>query len=265
MRFQDAAKDARAVVYAGVQADPLVARAAALLATSTLGQRVLARAVMNGETTDPDGWRATFPTLFGPGADPVLRERSEAILAASLEVAERGEQIRSQFRGALVEAITERLLARRVGADAVHRERRILFDGVRAEIHPYDVTVERDGGAEAWDCKWGARGINGDVLHQLDDARTNAEAEGERLTVGLVIYDAARSCRARLARQTAPRTATGVATIETPAPLSSGPLPQTRLAPASPDSIGRCEEVTACPLVRAGIFVRIVPPTVTVR
>ena len=66
MRFQDAARDARAVVYAGIQADPLVARAATLLADATLAQRVLARAVMNGETTDPDGWRATFPTLFSP-------------------------------------------------------------------------------------------------------------------------------------------------------------------------------------------------------
>ena len=76
MRFQDAARDARAVVYAGIQADPLVARAASLLADANPSQRVLARAVMNGETTDPDGWRATFPTLFGPAApaaraDPV--------------------------------------------------------------------------------------------------------------------------------------------------------------------------------------------------
>ena len=58
MRFQDAAKDARAVVYAGIQADPLVARAATLLADASVPQRVLARAVMNGESTDPDGWRA---------------------------------------------------------------------------------------------------------------------------------------------------------------------------------------------------------------
>ena len=36
VRFQDAARDARAVVYAGIQADPLVARAAALLADATL-------------------------------------------------------------------------------------------------------------------------------------------------------------------------------------------------------------------------------------
>jgi hypothetical protein len=35
MRFQDAAKDARAVVYAGIQADPLVARVATLLAEAT--------------------------------------------------------------------------------------------------------------------------------------------------------------------------------------------------------------------------------------
>src|SRR5512137_445036 len=83
MRFQDAAKDARAVVYAGIQADPLVARAAGLLAGASVAQRVLARAVMNGETTDADGWRATFPTLFGAEADPDGRERSEAILVAS--------------------------------------------------------------------------------------------------------------------------------------------------------------------------------------
>ena len=61
---------------------------------------------------------------------------------------------------------------------------RVLFDGVRAEIHPYDVTVERDGAAEAYDCKWGARGINADVLHQLDDARSNAADEDERLDGG---------------------------------------------------------------------------------
>ena len=44
MRFQDAARDGRAVVYAGIQADPLVRRAASLLAAATSAQRVLARA-----------------------------------------------------------------------------------------------------------------------------------------------------------------------------------------------------------------------------
>ena len=214
MRFQDAAKDGRAVVYAGIQADPLVARAAEALAVATTPQRVLARAVMNGETTEPDGWRAMFPTLFGPDADPVERAHAETILAASLEVADRGEQVRSQFRGAIVESLAGLLLARRTGTSDVRRERRILFDGVRAEIHPYDVTVERDGAAEAWDCKWGARGINADVLHQLDDARRNAADEDAALRVGLVVFDAGRSCAVRLERQTAPTDGTTIVSIE---------------------------------------------------
>jgi hypothetical protein len=117
VRFQDAARDGRAVVYAGIQAEPVVARAAALLADATPSQRVLARAVMNGETTDPVGWMAMFPTLFAADVvDGPERTRSEAILATSLEVADRGEQVRSQLRGAIVEALTAVLLERRVGA-----------------------------------------------------------------------------------------------------------------------------------------------------
>ena len=227
MRFQDAAQDGRAVVYAGIQVDPLVARTAALLAAASHAQRVLARAVMNGETTDPAGWRTMFPTLFGEGsaggASEDDRARSEAILAASLAVAERGEQVRSQSRGAIVEALTADLLARRVGAAYVRRERRILFDGVRAEIHPYDVTVERDGAAEAHDCKWGARGINADVLHQLDDARTHAAEEDEHLSVGLVVFDAERSCRVRLDRQSAPTGSTAIVGLESLDALAAGP------------------------------------------
>lgn len=216
MRFQDAARDARTVVYAGIQAEPLVTRAAELLAGATLGQRIMARAVMNGETTDPDGWRAAFPTLFGGTmAEDAERSLSEAILAASLAVADRGEQVRSQVRGAIVEELTARLLARRTGAGVVRRERRILFDGVRAEIHPYDVTVERESAAEAYDCKWGARGINADVLHQLDDARAHALDEDERLAVALVVFDAARSCAVRLAAQTAPHERTLMVSLET--------------------------------------------------
>jgi hypothetical protein len=223
VRFQDAAPDARAVVYAGIQADPLVARAAALLAEATHDQRILARAVMNGMSTSPATWLAMFPSLFAPsgraGAAPPdpERARSEAILAAALEVAERGEQVRSQFRGAIVEALTEALIRRRPGlaaGPAVRRERRILFDGVRAEIHPYDVTVETPGTAEAIDCKWGARGINADVLHQLDDARTHAADEDEALAATIVVYDAERSCRVRLGRETAPHEATRLVGIE---------------------------------------------------
>jgi hypothetical protein len=217
MRFQDASPDARAVVYAGIQADPLVARLAALLAGASPAQCILARAVMNGERTDADTWRAMVPSCFPD-------ERSEAILAASLQVAERGEQVRSQFRGAIVEALTQLLIQARTarhGPAVVRRERRILFDGVRAEIHPYDVTVEIAGAAEAYDCKWGARGINADVLHQLDDARMHAADEDEPLRVALVILDARRSCEVRLSRQTAPYDATGLITLETLDELSA--------------------------------------------
>ncbi len=213
MRFADAAPDARHVVYATIQADPLVSRAAGLLADATPAQRLLARAAMNGERTDPAVWRAMFPALFGPTADSAGRERSEEILAASLLVAEKGEQARAQYRGAIVESLAEQLLARR--STGVRRERRILFDGVPAEIHPYDVTVEDDGAAEAYDCKWGARGIGPDVLHQLDDARRHAVSEEKVLVVGLVVFDAQLSCLVRLARQTAPRAAVRLATIET--------------------------------------------------
>ncbi len=221
MRFQDAAPDARHVVYAGIQADQLVARVARLLEDATSGQRLMARAVMNGERTDPAVWRAMFPTLFGPrgiGAgtgSPVEAnvERSEALLVACLEVADRGEQARAQYRGAIVESLSALLLGQR--AEAVRRERRILFDGVRAEIHPYDVTIETPGAAEAYDCKWGARGINADVLDQLDDARRHATQEGEHLAVALVVFDARRSCLVRLARQTVKRAGIGLVTIET--------------------------------------------------
>jgi hypothetical protein len=224
MRFQDAARDARAVVYAGIQADPLVARAADLLADAGSGQRILARAVMNGQTTDPDGWRATFPSLFGPSVSGgPERARSESILAAALAVADRGEQVRSQVRGAIVEELTARLLARRVGQAVIRRERRILFDGVRAEIHPYDVTVERESAPEVYDCKWGARGINADVLHQLDDAREHAADEDDRLAIALVVFDAARSCAVRLAAQTAPHENTTIVTLETLNVLVDGP------------------------------------------
>src|SRR5664280_348872 len=207
MRFQDAAKDGRAVVYAGIQADPLVARAATLLTRATAAERWLARAAMNGERTEADVWRRIFPSLFGEDVATELRERAELILEASLEVANRGEAARSSYRGAVVEELTARLLTARddpAAPDApVRRERRVLFDGVSAEIHPYDVTVESETRPEVYDCKWGARGINADVLNQLDDARAHAAEEDLDLDVAVVVFDARRSCQIRLDRSTA--------------------------------------------------------------
>jgi hypothetical protein len=228
MRFQAASPDARAVVYAGIQADPLVERVATLLADADAGERLLARAVMNGMRTDAATWRLMFPAVFGSPAAP----HAEELLAACLEVAQRGEQARSQYRGAIVEEVTARLLAHRV--PVVRRERRVLFDGVAAEIHPYDVTVEVPGRSEVYDCKWGARGINADVLHQLDDARRHAVAEGERLFVALVIFDARRSCEVRLARLTAPRTETRLYSLETLSKLAgTRPASSATSTPAS--------------------------------
>jgi hypothetical protein len=221
VRFQDAARDGRAVVYAGVQADPLVERAARLLVTADASIRVLARAVMNGESTDRATWMAMFPSLLGEGVPDDIRAAAEAVLVAALEVAERGEAVRSQVRGAIVEEMTAQLLARRVPAETIRRERRILFDGVRAEIHPYDVTVERDDAAEAYDCKWGARGIGDDVLHQLDDARTHADDEEIPLDVALVVFDARRSCEIRLARSTAPTAGIRIVPLEALEELAS--------------------------------------------
>jgi hypothetical protein len=215
MRFQDAAKDARAVVYAGIQADPLVARLAGLLLGATPAERWLARAAMNGERTDAAVWRRMFPALFGEDASAELQAGAEEILQASLEVANRGEAARSSYRGALVEELTARLLAVRAAPDApVRRERRVLFDGVPAEIHPYDVTVESPRRPEVYDCKWGARGINADVLNQLDDARLHAAGEDLELRVAIVVYDAGRSCRIRLERATANRAGTRLVAIE---------------------------------------------------
>jgi hypothetical protein len=212
MRFQDAALDARTVVYAGIQADPLVRRAAGLLADAMPAERWLARAVMNGERSDPETWRRMFPALFASAVAAELRVHAELVLAAGLEVAARGESARNQFRGAIVEETAALLLARR--AANVRRERRVLFDGVRAEIHPYDVTVESATRPEVYDCKWGARGINADVLNQLDDARAHAAAEDVAVRVALVIFDARRSCEIRLDRATAEHAGTGLVALE---------------------------------------------------
>ena len=215
MRFQDAARDARAVVYAGIQADPLVARAGALLAEATTAERLLARAAMNGERTDGQTWRRIFPTLFGEDADDGLRSHAELVLKASLGIAERGEAARSSYRGAVVEELTARLLARRARPEApVRRERRVLFEGVPAEIHPYDVTVESADRPEVFDCKWGARGIHADVLNQLDDARAHASDEEVPLQVAMVVFDARRSCEIRLDRSTSEHGRTGLVALE---------------------------------------------------
>ena len=87
---------------------------------------------------------------------PKLADRYLALKAAAVEATRANVRRLEELQGfakvtAIVEALTERLLA--VRTSPVRRERRILFDGKPAEIHPYDVTVERDGAGEAWDCR----------------------------------------------------------------------------------------------------------------
>ena len=130
-------------------------------------------------------------------------------------VAERGEQVRSQFRGAHRRGADRELLARRAGDAGVRRERRILFDGVRAEIHPYDVTVERDGAAEAYDCKWGARGHQ---RRRPAPARRRADATPPTRTSGCASASWCSTPSGRAASAwsaTAPRTSrTALVTLE---------------------------------------------------
>ena len=82
------------------------------------------------------------------------------------------------------------------------------------------MTVELAGRAEAWDCKWGARGIGADVLHQLDDARSHAADEDEGMTRGARRVRCGALVRVRLDRQTAPHAATRLVVIETLARLA---------------------------------------------
>jgi hypothetical protein len=237
MRFQDAARDGRAVVYAGIQADPLVARAADLLANTDGRMRVLARAVMNGSRRIARRGSPCSRPSSAPTCETTSAPRHRPILDVALEVAERGDAVRSQVRGAIIEELTARLLAREVPADMIRRERRILFDGVRSEIHPYDVTVERDGSAEAYDCKWGPRGISDDVLYQLDDARTHAADEEASLDVALVVFDARRSCAVRLARSTAPTDGIRIVPLESLDEDGNGAGRANRGRPELPDRL----------------------------
>ena len=84
-----------AALMPGENPDALVERAASLLADATTTERLVARAAMNGERSDPAVWRDMFPTLFGAAAEPALRQRAAAVLEVSLAGADRGAHTRS--------------------------------------------------------------------------------------------------------------------------------------------------------------------------
>ena len=145
---QDARPDGRAVVYAGIQADPLVARTADLLADATATPNgVLARAVMNGDVarTRPCGGRCSRRCSGRrrrrrrPGRAPV-RGDPRGVARGGRSRRAGAQPVPRRDRG-----VTHRA-ARRAGAPA----RSAASGGscstaCPAEIHPYDVTVEPDG------------------------------------------------------------------------------------------------------------------------
>ena len=226
MRFQDAATDARAVVYAGIQADPLVARTAALLADATPAQRLLARAVMNGETTDagrlagdvPDACSARRadrrrrrrgpvrgdprrvpggrrPRRAGPQPGP-RRDRRGADRACSWRAG--SARPRCAASGASCSTASGPRSTRTTSrSSATGPPRRTTASGARAASTPTSSTSSTT-------------------------RATHAADEDERLTVALVVFDARRSCDVRLARQTAPHEATAIVTIETLDGLAAG-------------------------------------------
>ena len=177
-------------------------------------QRVLARAVMNGETTRRRiGWRRCSRACSARvrPATPATRPGPRTILAASLAVADRGEQVRSQVRGAIVEELTA------VPAGAPGRRGR----GPPRAPHPVrrrpgrDPPLRRDRRARRR--RRGVRLQVGRAGHQrrrAAPARRRAQrtppTRTSGSTVALVVFDAGRSCdgparRARRRRTRRPR------------------------------------------------------------
>ena len=163
MRFMDAKPDGRAIVYAHIQADPLVARAADLLADATTTparprprrheRRVDRRGRLAGDV--PDAVRRRRARAGRPGTRPVRGDPRR--LARGRRP--RGADPVASSAGRSSRRSTERLLAERTAP--VRRERRILFDGRPAEIHPYDVTVEARAAPPRPGTASGARGDQG--------------------------------------------------------------------------------------------------------
>jgi hypothetical protein len=217
--FTDAPHDGRAVVYAGIQADPLLKPLAVALADATPAERLVARALMN----DPAPDTATASAYFG--ALPSHRTPRDPLFVGSIAIGDKAPQSNAQFRGAIVEATTAELLRRRPGLarDAerlVRRERRFSVDGASADPHPFDVTVEAGPIPELWDCKWGSRGIDASLLAELEDARIRAAGNSVRVTIGIVVFDSAPVVAARLGVVHGAREKTRIITLETLGRLS---------------------------------------------
>ena len=212
--FTDAPRDGRAIVYSGIQADPMLRPIAVAIATAAPADRLVARALMNDTAPDAATASAYFSSL------PSHRAASDALVTGALAIGNKAAQSNAQYRGAIVEATTAELLRRRPalsrdGERLVRRERRFAVDGAVADPHPYDVSVEAGPTPELWDCKWGARGVDASLLAELEDARIRAAGSGIRIVIGLVIFDSAPVVTGRLGIVHGAMEHTRIITLET--------------------------------------------------
>lgn len=212
--FSDAPRDGRAVVYAGIQADPMLRPIAVAVANAAPADRLVARALMN----DPGPDAATAAAYFA--ALPSKRTPTDPLSVGALAIGNKAAQSNAQYRGAVVEATTAELLRRRPtlardGERLVRRERRFSVDGATAAPHPYDVSVEIGPTPELWDCKWGARGIDAALFAELEDARIRAAGAGIRIGIGLVVFDSGSVVATRLKIARGVQEHTRIVTLET--------------------------------------------------
>ncbi len=219
--FTDAPRDGRAIVYSGIQADPILKPLAQAIAAAAPPDRLFARALMG----DPEPNAATAAAFFS--LLPTRRGPNDALVIGALAIGGKAAQSNAQYRGAIVEATTAELLKRRAALSRepermVRRERRFAVDGASADPHPFDVTVETGPIPELWDCKWGARGIDDSLLAELEDARIRAAGVGVRIAIGVVAFDTAATVAARMSILHGPREQTRIITLDTLARLAVG-------------------------------------------
>lgn len=219
--FTDAPRDGRAVVYSGIQADPILKPLAHAIAAASPTDRLIARALM-GDPEPDHATAAAYAALL-----PSQRSPTDPLIVGALTIGGKAAQSNAQYRGAVVEATTAEMLKRRPALvreaeRMVRRERRFSVDGASADPHPFDVTVEVGPVPELWDCKWGARGLDDSLLAELEDARIRAAGVGVRLAIGIVAFDSAAAVAARLSILRGPREQTRVITLDTMSRLAAG-------------------------------------------
>ena len=219
--FTDAPRDGRAVVYSGIQADPILKPLAQAITAASPADRLIARALM-GDPEPDHATAAAYAALL-----PSQRGPSDPLIVGALTIGGKAAQSNAQYRGAIVEATTAEILKRRptLAREAermVRRERRFSVDGASADPHPFDVTVEAGPVPELWDCKWGARGLDDSLLAELEDARIRAAGVGVRIAIGIVAFDSAATVAARLSILRGPREQTRMITLDTLNRLAAG-------------------------------------------